>query len=338
MRVKVDTEANARRSFLRAAAAVASGMLTITVAGRASAQSMIETLRILCVAGPGSAPDFVARRVAEQLSGRLAKNAIVDNRPGATGRIAVSALKLAPTDGSTLLLAGAGVSAINPLVHANLDYDPAVDLQPVSLVAEMPMALAVGPAVPDSVGNVAELLAWMRANPRLANVGSPGVGSMPHLVEAMLFRESDVPWQHVAFSGGPPAIVAGMGGQIAALVLPAGVLRQHLAGGRLRLLATSGAQRSLYLPAVATLAEQGFTRLVVLEWSALFMHGRAPAAMAEAASQAVQAAVARPELVAAFAQWGMVAVSSTPAALGARIAAEGRHWAPLILAAAIRAE
>jgi tripartite-type tricarboxylate transporter receptor subunit TctC len=90
MRVKVDTEANARRSFLRAAAAVASGMLTITVAGRASAQSMIETLRILCVAGPGSAPDFVARRVAEQLSGRLAKNAIVDNRPGATGRIAVS--------------------------------------------------------------------------------------------------------------------------------------------------------------------------------------------------------------------------------------------------------
>lgn len=331
-------DAISRRSLLRTTTAAASGMLALALCGRLGAQSMIETLRILCVAGAGSGPDFVARRLAEELSGHLAKNAIVDNRPGATGRIAVNALKLAPTDGSTLLLAGAGVSAINPLVHAKLDYDPAVDLQPVSLVAEMPMALAVGPAVPDSVGNVAELLAWMRANPRLANVGSPGVGSMPHLVEAMLFRDSDVPWQHVAFSGGPPVVVAVMGGQIAALVLPAGVLRPHLAGGRLRLLATSGAQRSPYLPAVATLAEQGFARLVVQEWFALFMHGRAAAALAEAASQAVQAAVARPELVAAFAQWGMAAASSTPAALGARIAAERRYWAPIIRAAEIRAE
>ena len=328
----------ARRSFLRTAVATASGMLTIAVSGRAGAQPLIETLRILCVAGPGSGPDMVARRVAEQLSGHFARSVIVDNRPGAAGRIAVNALKLAPPDGSTLLLAGAAVSAINPLVHANLGYDPAVDLQPVSLVAEMPMALAVGPAVPDSVGNLSDLLAWMRVNPRLANVGSPGVGSVPHLLEAMLFRDADVPWQHVPFASGPPAVVAVIGGQIAALVLPAGILRPHVASGKLRLLATSGAQRSPYLPTVATLAEQGFAKLIVQEWFALFTHGRVPSARVEAASQSVQGALARPELVAAFAEWGMAAASSTPAALGARIAAEQLHWAPLIRAAGIRGD
>lgn len=140
------------------------------------------------------------------------------------------------------------------------------------------------------------------------------------------------------FASGLPAMVAVIGGQIAALVLPAGVLRPQVASGRLRLLATSGAQRSPYLPTVATLAEQGFAKLVVQEWFALFTHARVPPARVEAASQAVQVAIARPELVAAFAEWGMAAAPSTPAALAARIAAERLHWAPLIRAAGIRGD
>ncbi len=88
----------------------------------------------------------------------------------------------------------------------------------------MPLALAIGSAVPAGIGNVSELVEWMRANPKLANVGSPGVGSLPHLLEAMLFRQADVPWQHVAYSGGAPAVVALLGGQIAALILPEAVL------------------------------------------------------------------------------------------------------------------
>lgn len=85
---------------------------------------MIETLHLLCVSAAGSTPDIVARRIAEQLSGRYAKNTIVDNRPGAAGRIAVNALKAASADGSTLLLAGGGVSALNPLLYPTLGYDP----------------------------------------------------------------------------------------------------------------------------------------------------------------------------------------------------------------------
>ncbi len=328
----------ARREFVQAGLAAAACVLGGGTVVGARAQTQIETLRILCSAGPGSAPDFCARRVAEQLTGRLAKSVVVDNRPGAAGRIAVNALKLAPSDGSTLLLAGPGVSVLNPLVYASLGYDPAIDLQPVSFVAEMPLALAVGPAVPDSVDNVRDLIGWMRANPGLANVGSPGVGSSPHLLEAQLFHDANVAWVHVAYQSGPPSVIALLGGQIAALVLPESVLRPHRVSGKLRVLATSGAQRSAYLIDVPTLVEQGFAALVAQEWFAIFMNGRVPAAIVEATSEAIRSAVARPEFVAALAEQGMVAASSTPIALAARIAAEQQIWAPVVRANGIRAD
>ena len=129
-----------------------------------------------------------------------------------------------------------------------------------------------------------------------------------------------------------------LGGQIAALVLPEGLFRQHKASGRLRVLATSGATRSRYFPDVASLVEQGFRDLVVREWFAFFMPARVPVATLESSSQALRAALARPELVAAFADSGMVAVSSTPAALATRIAAEQRYWEPIIRTAGIKAE
>ena len=209
---------------------------------------------------------------------------------------------------------------------------------PVSLAGEMTLALAVGPAVPASVGNVRELAAWMRSNPKLANVGSPGTGTLPHLLEAMLFREADVPWQHIVYSGGPPAIMDLLGGQIAALVLPEGLFRQHKATGRLRVLATSGAQRTTLLPDVPTLVEQGFRELVVREWFAFFMAGRTAPGLVDAGSRALQVAIAQPSLATAFAESGMVAMASTPASLATRIAAEQKVWEPIIRAIGVRAE
>jgi len=338
MRADPRLDLNSRREFLCAGTAIAAALLTIGTRESACAQSAIETLRILCGAAAGSTPDIVARRVAEQLTGRYAKSSIVENRAGAAGRIAVNALKSAPADGSILLLAGVSVVSLNPLLYEKLEYDPEVDVRPVSLVAEMPLALAVGPAVPQSVGNVRELIEWMRSNPALANIGSPGVGSLPHLLEAMLFRQADVAWAHVPFPGGMPAVSALLGGQIAAVILPEAVLGPHRAPGALRVLATSGAQRSLYMPDVPSCVEQGYRELVVLESFALFMSGRVPPAMIETTSQAVRQAVGQPELARAFAMLGMVAVSSTPAELTARIAAEKRSWEGVVRAAGIVAK
>jgi tripartite-type tricarboxylate transporter receptor subunit TctC len=178
----------------------------------------------------------------------------------------------------------------------------------------------------------------MRSNPRLANVASPGTGTLPHLLEVMLFREANVPWQHVVYAGGPPALVDLLGGQIAALVLPEGLFRQHKATGKLRVLATSGAQRSSYLPDVATFVEQGFRSLIVREWFAFFVPARVQTTAIEAVSRGLQQAIARPELAAAFAESGMLAVSSTPAALASRIAQEQRYWQPIILSTGVKAE
>jgi tripartite-type tricarboxylate transporter receptor subunit TctC len=327
-----------RRRFLQQGCSALATLAGLGASSVVFAQTSIEQLHMLCSGPPGSIPDIVARRVAEQVSGRYAQRVTVENRPGAAGQIAVGALKSAPADGSTILLAQGAVATAYPYLYTKLAYDPVLDLQPVSLAGEMTLALAIGPAVPESVRSLTEFTAWMRRNPKLANVASPGTGTLPHLLEAMLFREVDVAWQHIVYSGGPPAMTDLLGGQIAALVLPEGLFRQHKASGRLRVLTTSGAARSTYFPDVPSLVELGHANLVVREWFAFFMGARVPAATVAAASEALRAAIARPELVAAFAESGMLAASSTPVVLASRIAAEQRYWQPLIAALGIRAE
>ena len=330
---------HSRRHILHGSAAVALQLgLGLGLSKVARAQAPVEQLRILCTGPAGSIPDIVARRIAEQLTTSYPRGTVVDNRPGAAGQIAVNALKTAPADGSTVLLAQGAIATVYPYLYAKLAYDAVADLQPVSLAAEMTLGIAVGPAVPESVTNTRDLVDWMRANPKLANAASPGTGTLPHLLEAMLFREAGVAWQHVVYAGGPPALVDLMGGQVAVLVLPEGLLRQHRAAGKLRVLATSGAQRSSYLPDVPTLVEQGYRDLIVREWFAFFMPGKVPAAMVETTSQTIRTAIARPELASAFAIAGMMPGSSTPAALAARIAQEQRYWEPVIRANGVRAE
>ena len=327
-----------RRAILCGGSAVLTTLVTAGVGGSARAEPLLESLRIYCGAAAGSTPDIVARLVAEQLTGRYAKRCIVENRPGAAGRIAVNALKAAPADGSTMLLGGVGISALNPLLYATLGYDPNVDLRPVSLAAEMSLALAVGPAVPDGVSTVSRLIEWMRRNPALANIGSPGVGTLPHLSESMLFRAADVAWVHVPYSGGAPVVTSLLSGQIAALILPEAVLNPHRAAGKLRVLATSGSQRSPLMPEVASFVEQGYPELSVMEWFAFYMSGEVPQTTIDLASQSLRDATAQPELVRAFAALGMTAASSTPTELTTRIAAEKRVWERVIRDAEIRAQ
>ncbi len=325
----MNVRSEGRRKLLQRGAA----LLACAAAWPALAQAPADHVSILCSGPAGSIPDIVARLVAQQWGSGRGQRATVDNRPGAAGQIAVNALKSARPDGSTLLLAQGAIATVYPYLYPRLGYDPLLDLRPVSLAGEMTLGLAVGPAVPATVTSVPELLDWMRRNPRLANAGSPGTGTLPHLLEAMLFRAAGVPWEHVVYAGGPPAVVALLGGQIAVLVLPEGLLRQHHAAGRLRVLATSGTGRSMSLPAVPSLADQGYAGLVVR-----FMPGRTAPGAVEAASQTLRDALAQPALVQAFAESGMVAASSTPAALAGRIATEQRYWEAVLRDTGIRAE
>lgn len=326
-----------RRHMLRAGAMTVAGLAALSLGHHAQA-ARDAGMRILCSGPAGSIPDLVARAIAEQLSATLSQQAVVDNRPGAAGQLSVVALKNAPADGSTLLLAQGAIATVYPFLYARLGYDAGADLQPVSLASEMALGLAIGPAVPLEVATLADFITWLRTNPRAANIGSPGTGTLPHLLESMLFHDTGIAWQHIAYSGGPPAVNDLLGGQIAALVLPEGLLRQHHATRRVRVLATSGPTRSAYLPAVPSFVEQGHPNLVVTEWFAFFAPGATPKDTVASLSAALQAAIARPAVLAAFAQAGMTPAASSPASLAARIAIEQRHWQPVLRAHGIHAD
>ena len=323
-----------RAASLAAAGLGASGL----VRAQATAPANAPPLRILCTAPGGTVPDIVARRYAEQLSARHPGGVIVDNRAGAAGRIAVAALKQAAPDGNTWLLAQGAVATVYPHLYDKLAYDPVADLRPLSMASEAVLGLAVGPAVPDSVATLGQLVEWLRSHPAQANYGSPGVGTLPHLMVALLANESRLDLTHIPFAAGPAALVELMSGRLSLLALPEGLLRPLQAAGKLRVLATSGASRSSFLPGVASVSEQGYPKLVMREWFAFFMPAGATTAALDAASQTIRQAAQQPALRAALGESGMLAVASSSAELAERIAAEQPYWRGVIQATGIRAE
>lgn len=197
-----------RRALLRASLAVAS----LSTLGRAPAQTRQDPVRVLCGYPPGGSVDVVARRLAERLARGSARPTLVDNRPGAAGRIAVEALRGAAPDGATLLVTPASVLTMYPHIYRHLHYDVFADLAPVAMVASTEFCLAVGPAVPAEVVSMRDFAAWCQAHPDRASCGNAGAGSFPHFMALLLARETGIALNHVPFRGGSAAMVALAGG------------------------------------------------------------------------------------------------------------------------------
>lgn len=301
-------------------------------------QAQATRLRILCIAPPGGTPDLIARIYADVLARHHAAGVFVENRPGAGGQIAIGALRQSAPDGATMLLAHAGVSTLNPHLYAKLNYDPEFDLAPVSLTADTDFALAIGTGVPIDVRSFDEFVAWARTHPSACNHGSPGVGTLPHLIGAMLFRQIRVAAQHVTYPGGPLAIGDALGGRLAVLVLPVGLLRPYHAASKLRILATTGETRSRFMSDVPTFTECGHDVLTVRDWFGFFMPGATPPAVVEGMSRAVRAAAESAKMSAALEDLAMRVATATPAAMVQRILDERRRWKDVILAMGLRLE
>ena len=314
-----------RRTILKTGAAA----LAATTAGTAydgAAQDAFDSLRLIVGFPAGGTSDLTSRWIAEKLPKSFAKQTIVDNRPGAAGRIAVDLLKAAPPDGRTMLLAPSSVVSLYPHVYRQLSYDPQVDLVPVSGASDFVHALAVGSVVPTSVTDLAKLAAWAKANPSLANCGNPGEGSLPHLMTMLMAQQLAAPIEAVPYRGGAPAFVDLLGGRLAALMLPEGNFLAHAAEGKVRILGTSGPERTRFSPAVATFAEQGLTKLVVTEWFGVFLPGRAAPALAQRTAEAIRIALADKDLAETFAKSAMVPGPTTPAELAQKVRTESEFW------------
>ena len=302
-----------RRHLIESAGTAA---LLTSLGQRAWAQA-IDSTKLVVGFAPGGTSDTVCRRVADKLRPGYAKNAVVENKTGAGGQIAVQFVKNAVADGATVLLTPMSMLGIYPHTYKKLPYDPVADLTPVSAAAVFDYGFAVGPMVPANVKTVPEFMDWCRANPTLANFGSPAAGSAPHFIGSLLGRASNIDLRHVAFRGTQPAVLDMLGGQIAAVSGPSGDFSQHIAGGKCRLLATSGPKRGKFTPATPTLQEQGFKDLAFTEWFGFFLPAKAPQDVVQRLNAGIRSALASQDVVDGLALSYLEPLPTSPTQLAA---------------------
>lgn len=307
-----------------AAALLAAGL------GRTALAQALETARVIVGFPAGSTPDVVARRIAEKLSQGYAKAALVDNRTGAGGQIAVTAVKALGPDGSNILISPMSILGVYPHTYKKLPYDPVADLTPVSMGVTFDYGFAVGPGVPESVKTIPDFMAWCKANPAKASFGSPAPGSTLHFSGIMLGRAAGVELTHIGFRGSQAAIQDLLGGQLPALCSPLGEFLRHLSGGKLRVIGTSGAKRSRFTPNIATFAEQGYKDMVFSEWYGFFLPAKATPETVQKLNAAVRQALAAPDVIEGLAGFGLEPAPSTPAQLAATLKADTERWGPVV--------
>jgi tripartite-type tricarboxylate transporter receptor subunit TctC len=256
----------------------------------ARAQAISGTARILVGFPPGGTTDVVARVLLPEIKS-YATSAVIENRPGAGGRVALEALKSSSADGSVLTVTPLDVITLNPHIYKKLRYDGLEDFAPVTTVCLLPNLLTVSPRVPADVKTLADFIAWCRANPSQATYGTPGAGTPLHFVGVMLARAAGFDFVHVPYLGSAPAVQDLLGGQIACTIAPIDATLQHVNAGRLRAVVTTGPKRSVYLPDVPTIGELGYPAIERVGWWTVFLPARTPAEIADRLNAAVRDAV-----------------------------------------------
>ena len=213
------------------------------------------TMKIWIGFPPGGSADTIARVLAEKMKASLGQNVVVDNKPGAAGRLILGELKRMAPDGQNLVLSPSGAMVIAPWLYNNLPYDPTKEFTPVSRIVTFDFAVTVGPGAP--AGDLKTVLAWMKANPSKANHASSGAGTVPHFAGVLLSQAAGVPMTHIAYKGGAPAAQDLIGGQVPLMVDTASETLEHHKAGKVRILAVTGEARNRALPDVPTLKELG---------------------------------------------------------------------------------
>lgn len=309
------------------------GATLLAAAGLASAQD--NTLRVWVGFPPGGSVDTVARLVAEKMKATLNQNVIVENKPGAGGRLVLGELRRATPDGNTIVLAPSGALVIAPYLYSNVGYDPIKDFTPIARATVFDFAVTAGPGAPQ--GNLRAVLDWMKANPGKASYGTSGAGTVPHFAGLLIGQASGVPLTHVAYRGGAPAAQDLLGGQIPLMVDTASETIEHHRAGRLRILAVTGEQRSAALPDVPTLKEQGIN-MAADAFFAFIGPAGVNAQASERLSAAVAQALADPGIQERIRNFGLVPSHAGPAPTAAMVAEHLKRWEAPVKASGFKPE
>lgn len=285
-------------------------------------------IRIIVGFGPGSANDLIARELARDMAELLGQPVIVENRPGAGGSLGTEAVAKAAPDGLTLGLGTSSQMVMNVALYRHLPFDVETDLRQIGLIGRTPMVLAGKASGPKTLK---ELIAAARANPGQLTYGSAGAGSISHIVGEAFARAADIRLNHIPYKGNGPAMADLAGGHVD-MVFDGIITSQPMAQqGRVRLLAFGGQRRSPVIPNVPTFAEQGLREYDAYSWNCLFAPAKVPEADIARLNQALNAALALPEMKERLARGGSDNLGpSTPAQADAFGRSERERWVPFV--------
>lgn len=292
-------------------------------------------LKILVGFPPGGSVDIVARLLADKLRVTLGQSVIIDNKPGAGGRIAMTELRRATPDGQTLALSPSGVLVVQPWLFANLGYDSNKGFPPIARVTTFDFAITAGPSAP--AGDVKAILAWMKANPAKANYATSGAGTLPHFAGQLLGQATGVALTHVGYKGGAPAATDLIGGQVPLMVDTASETIEHHRSGKVRIVAVTGEARSKSLPDVPTLKESGID-VVADGFFGLFGPAGVASDVVMRLNRAVGDALRAPDLQEKLQNIGLVANYGSAQELASLQAEHYKRWKAPIKAAGFKPE
>ncbi|MEQ1684411.1 MAG: tripartite tricarboxylate transporter substrate binding protein [Burkholderiaceae bacterium] len=277
---------------------------------------------------PGGGTDTGARIVAQKLGAKWGQTVIVENKGGAAGSIGADMVAKAKPDGYTILMGNIGTQAINPSLYKKLPYDPDTAFAPISLVAELPLAMMVNPAV--AAKTPAEFVTLAKSQPGQLSYSSSGAGGAPHLAAEMFKDATRTFILHVPYRGGGPAISDLLAGHVQLSFMTVLEASGHLKSGKLRALAVTSAQRVPALPDVPTVAETVVPGFNSISWIGLLAPAATPKDIVEKISADVREVLAEAEVKNKLVDLGAVPRGNTPAQFAQLIANDRKRYAQII--------
>jgi len=311
---------------------------TLALAGPALAQQPYpaKAIKMVIPYPVGGSADQVGRLLADSLSQQLGQPIIVENRAGAGGLLAHQFVAAAPADGYTLLLGAAGPLTVTPQTYGKLTYDPIKGFIPITLVATQPLLLVVNPEL--GVSSLADLIGEARRRPGQMTYGSFGSGSAAHLAGEYFKTLAGVSITHVPYKGSPPALVDLMAGQIDMMFDVFSNSTPLVKTGKLRALAITSAGRSPQFPDVPTMQEAGIAGFEAGTWFGVLAPAGTPRPVIDTLSRTINAALARPELVANLESQGATVRGGTPGEFERFFLAEYDKWGKVVRQAGLKAD
>ena len=292
-------------------------------------------VRIISIFAPGGGNDVICRLVAQQLTERLKQQVIVENRVGANGIVGSEVAARSAPDGYTFTLIPSG-HTVNASMYKKLPFDSIKDFTPITLAGSGPLVLAVHPSLP--VKNVKDLIALAKARPGQLTYVSSGVGASGHLAGALFDSMTGTKMVHIPYKGMSLAISDLMGGQVSMTFGTSLSVIPHVRTGRLRALATTGAQRSPALPDMPTIAESGLPGYEASLWYGFVGPARMPPEIVQKLNTEIVAVLAQPDIREKLASQGVDAKSTTPEEFGRIMVADVARWAAVVQKLGLQAD